>query len=100
MTEHTCMNCRFAVHMDFGYSNYTTEGTTFACAKKAHPDGEFDEFYGEDKRLKYGADCKNFEAGEGVFMDVDHENEAELKPEQLEVLKMHYADPVGGGKVP
>jgi hypothetical protein len=98
MADKTCMNCRFAVHMDFGYSNYTVEGTTFHCAKKAHPDGEFDEFYGEDKRLKYGADCKEFDEGDGVWMDVDSENEADLTPAQREVYEMHDSDPVGGSR--
>lgn len=96
MTDKTCLNCRFAIHEDFGYSNYTTEGTTFHCAKKAHPDGEFDEFYGEDKRLKYGADCKAFEEGDGVSMDVDHENESDLTPAEMEVWKMYLRDDVGG----
>lgn len=96
MTDRTCMDCRFAVHADFGYSNYTTEGTTFSCAKKLHPDGEFDQFYGEDKRLKYGADCNGFEKGEGVFMDVDHENESDLTPEQMDIWKMHLHGPVEG----
>lgn len=87
-----CMTCRFACHMDFGYSNYTTEGTTFACAKKLHPEGEFDEFYGEDKRLQYGAECEGYERGYGISMDVDHENKADLTPEQREVWTMNCND--------
>lgn len=83
--DRNCGNCKFAVHEDFGYSNYTTEGTTFHCGKKLHPDGEFDEFYGEDKRLKFAEQCQGFEAGEGVVMDVEHENEADLTPEQREL---------------
>lgn len=84
MTEKTpnCRDCKFAVHMDYGYSNYTTEGTDFACGLKKHPDGQFDEFYGDDKRLKFAEQCECFEAGEGVWMDVDRENEADLTPEQ------------------
>jgi hypothetical protein len=93
--ERTCMNCRFAVHVDFGWSNYTVEGATFHCAKKAHPDGEFDEFYGEDKRLKFAAECPSFEAGSGVSMDVDRENEPDLTPEELEVWKMYLHGAVG-----
>ena len=89
MTDRTCMDCRFACHIDHGYSNYTVQGTTFSCAKKAHPDGEFDEFYSKDKRLEYAAKCSDFEAGEGVFMDVDQMNEPDLKPEQLEIYKMY-----------
>lgn len=78
----SCRNCKFAVHIDYGYSNYTVEGTTFYCGKKLHPDGEFDEFYGEDKRLKFAETCPSFEEGDGVTMDVDHENKADLTPEQ------------------
>lgn len=87
--ERSCQDCRFACHMDYGYSNYTTEGTTFHCAKKLHPNGEFDEFYGEDKRLKYAAECPGFEAGDGVSMDVDGENETTFTPEQREVYEMY-----------
>lgn len=93
MTDRTCMDCRFAVHEDFGYSNYTVEGTTFHCAKKLHPDGEFDEFYATDKRLKHAAKCDAFEEGEGVWMDVDREQEAELTPAQREVYEMHIGAP-------
>ncbi len=94
MTDKTCMNCRFAVHEDFGYSNYTVEGTTFHCAKKLHPDGEFDEFYGGDKRLNYAAECAGFEEGAGVSMDVDHEGEADLTPAEKEVWDMYLRDDV------
>jgi hypothetical protein len=87
MSKLSCQQCRFACHFDFGYSNWTVEGTTFECAKKLHPDGKFDEFYGEDKRLKYAAECSGFEEGEGIYMDV--ECETELSPSQREVYAMH-----------
>ena len=51
----TCEGCKFGCLFDFGYSNYTVEGTEFFCAKSLHPDGHFDRFYGEDKRLEYAA---------------------------------------------
>jgi hypothetical protein len=96
MSDQTCMNCRFSVHEDFGYSNYTTEGTTFHCAKKLHPDGEFDEFYATDKRLNYAAQCAGFEEGNGVSMDVEQELVAELTPAEKEVWEMYLSDDVGG----
>ena len=46
-----CTSCKFAVLEDYGYSNYTTEGTNFRCGVGKHPDGEFDAFYGEEKNL-------------------------------------------------
>lgn len=62
--EKNCLNCRFAVHEDFGYSNYTVEGTTFHCGKRLHPD---------------------------VWIDVDHENEAHLTPEQRQLYDAAFA---------
>ncbi len=72
----TCDGCKWALHQDFGYSNYTTEGTTFSCLKDLHPEKEgFDEFYGEDKRLEFAQQCPGYVAGEGTYVDCDREQE-------------------------
>lgn len=71
----TCRDCRWHMWEDFGYSNYTTEGSYFHCLKKLHPEDGFDEFYGEDKRLDFAQSCQSFEAGEGVQLDCDREEE-------------------------
>lgn len=76
----TCNSCKYAIFKDYGYSNYTTEGTQFYCAKNLHPADGFDRFYGEDKRLDYAAKCGGFECGDSIEMDVD--GEVELTPEQ------------------
>ena len=34
----TCLDCRFAVEEDYGYSNYTVEGTDVHCLKKLNSD--------------------------------------------------------------
>ncbi len=81
----TCIDCKFAVFQDYGYSNYTTEGTTFECRKSAHPDGNFDRFYGKDERLAYAGKCPQFSEGASIEMDCDGENEANLTPEQKEI---------------
>lgn len=70
----SCMECKYRLSEDFGYSNYTVEGTTFNCLKKAHPEMPFDEFYGEDKRLAYAEQCGSFAAGTGVYIDCDRED--------------------------
>ena len=70
----SCMDCKFRLARDEGYSNYTVEGTTFFCLLKKHPDMPFDEFYGEDKRLAYAKQCDRFVKGESVWIDVDHDN--------------------------
>lgn len=56
----TCAECRWALHQDFGYSNYTVEGTAFHCLKKLHPDAPFDEFYSRDKRLEFARKCSSY----------------------------------------
>ncbi len=78
MPERSCSNCYFAVFVDYGYSNYTVEGTTFKCASGKHPEGSFDRFYGEDKRLAYGSKCDGYAAGEPIEMDVDRQNKSGL----------------------
>lgn len=80
-----CQQCKYCCLFDFGYSNYTTEGTEFFCAKKAHPAGHFDNWYGEDKRFEFVMDCPAFIAGAKIEMDVDHENISKLTPEQKEI---------------
>jgi hypothetical protein len=82
------MICKFAIHEDFGYSNYTVEGTTFHCAKKLNPNGEFDEFYGSDKRMEYAKECEGFEEGEGPKIDVDREDIDSLTDEQKAIYEM------------
>lgn len=85
-----CTDCKFSVLEDHGYSNYTVEGTTFSCGIDEHPDGEFDRFYGEEPKLEFAEKCSKFEAGDGIEMDVDHENERELSPEQKDILDGTY----------
>lgn len=88
-----CNECRFAVLKDYGYSNYTIEGTYFRCAKRLHPAGCFDQFYGEDPRLDYGKECAEFGAGEPVEMDVDEEKLPLLSPEHRAIWDMDQAAP-------
>ncbi|TXH11952.1 MAG: hypothetical protein E6R03_13830 [Hyphomicrobiaceae bacterium] len=80
-----CNGCKFAVFADTGYSNYTVEGTDFLCGRKLHPDGRFDKWYGEDKRLEFAQHCTGFEPGDPIEMDVDCENLDDLSEEQTEI---------------
>ena len=66
-----CGECVHALFLDHGYSNYTTEGTTFSCKIKAHPDGEFDQFYGEEAKLQFANVCPQFSPGESEAHQVD-----------------------------
>jgi hypothetical protein len=72
--KRTCEGCKFALLEDYGYSNYTVEGTTVHCLKRLHPDREgFDRWYGEDGRLLFAERCPGFVAGEPVEVDVEQE---------------------------
>jgi hypothetical protein len=71
----SCTGCKWALHDDYGYSNYTTEGTYFHCLKKLHPEDGFDEFYGEDKRMDFAQECPGYQAGEGTALDCDRQEE-------------------------
>lgn len=72
----TCEKCNFCLLNDFGYSNYTTEGTTVVCLKDKQDD--FDRWYGEDSRLNFAETCPSYDEGEAFYMDVDQENTNEL----------------------
>lgn len=59
-----CDKCVHALLVDHGYSNWTVEGTDFICKVGLHPDGTFDRWYGDDKRLWYASDCASYAEGE------------------------------------
>lgn len=69
-----CDSCKWAMLVDEGYSNYTVMGTSFTCLLGVHPEGTFDEFYGEDKRLDYAERCYQFAEGEATHLDVDRQD--------------------------
>ena len=54
----SCETCRFCLLEDYGWSNYTTEGTTVLCLKRLHPEKEgFDHRDGEDVRFNFAEKC-------------------------------------------
>ena len=78
-----CSECDYAICADYGYSNYTVEGTTVYCSLKLNPHGEFDQWYGEDFRGKYAESCDEYSNTEGPsFVDCDRED-----------VRGEYADP-------
>lgn len=62
---------------DFGYSNYTVEGTTVECLLGKLPEAPFDRWYGEDERLAFAEQCKAFNLGDPVEIDCDREYDIE-----------------------
>lgn len=78
----SCSGCVNAFFEDYGYSNYTVEGTTFSCVLGKHPDGSFDRFYGNEPRLAFAAKCNGFVAGEPVELDCEGENYNEMSADE------------------
>jgi len=89
MEGNSCRECRFAIFQDYGYSNYTVEGTELHCAQHAVPD--FEVTFEDDKKLFEAAtSCGKFEAGKALNLDVEGEEEREsLSPDQKAVLEMY-----------
>jgi hypothetical protein len=78
-----CDDCKYAVIEDYGYSNYTVEGTTVSCGKRVFE--PFDNFYGEAPEYKQEAilNCTQHAPGGPIYMDVD--GETTLTPEEQEI---------------
>lgn len=68
-----CDDCFWGLLEDEGYSNYTVENTTFTCILGKNPNGTFDRFYGEDKRLDFASQCPSFFPFPPLHIDVDRE---------------------------
>jgi hypothetical protein len=84
----------FAFMVDYGYSNYTTEGTYFYCGLNKHPNGPFDRGWKSDPRLSYALDCEYFAGGKPVEMDVERDNahEQSMNPAQLILWRSYVRD--------
>lgn len=89
----TCNECRFAIFKDYGYSNYTVEGTEFFCAIKAHPADGFDRWFGGDQRLWFAAECGSFSPGEAIGLDVEGEDYDDLTDEQKAIYEAWDGEP-------
>jgi len=88
-----CSECRYAVLVDYGYSNYTVEGTNLYCAKKLHPNDGFDHWYGENKEVRFAENCSGYVSGAPVQVDVDHEAFNDMPGEELEIYQMVFGKP-------
>lgn len=82
--QRSCCNCKFFIAQDYGYSNYTVEGTNYDCLLE-----DFNGF-----RPKYGSEnaaiCPNFSKGEYWHIDVEGD---EKRPSD-EWIKAEYRNVV------
>jgi hypothetical protein len=58
---------------DYGYSNYTVEGTNADCYLNLNPKFPVDNWYGEAEAHNFAKECSRYSKGEPVSLDVDHE---------------------------
>lgn len=80
MTEKVCTNCIFCKIQDYGYSNYTVEGSTGSCLFNLVPEFENTSYPDEQqaKLLENVKDiaekCPHFTEGTGLYFDCDGED--------------------------
>ena len=82
-----CSDCKHSVLVDYGYSNYTVEGTNVYCIKKLHPNPGFDNWYGENKdEGKFAEGCSGYDEGQGILIDCERDALCHLTDEQRKIL--------------
>ena len=69
-----CNSCKYAIELDYGYSNYTVEGTTIDCLLHLNPKFPEDRFYGLEPCLLFANECKSFSKGYPVGVDCEQED--------------------------
>ena len=86
-----CVECKFCVLKDYGYSNYTVEGTNADCFLDMNPDFPVDNYYGETPEHDFANVCPRFKVGEPIYIDCDHEQGHMLNyvddPEVREIIE-------------
>lgn len=84
-----CSNCKFCVEADHGYSNYTVEGTNVYCGSPLKEIRKkfvsFDRFYGKASEYSQGENCKSFEEGSPVGVDVENDYIKDFSDEEREI---------------
>jgi len=76
-----CNTCKFCVLRDYGYSNWTVEGTSQECGKQLFE--PFDRFYGKaPENAKIPCPCPQYTTGTPIELDVDGELWDDLSDEE------------------
>lgn len=72
--EKSCDRCKYCLQQDYGWSNWTVEGTNTSCLLGLNPKFPDDRWYGKAESLKFAEKCEKFYAGEPVEVDCDMEH--------------------------
>ena len=68
-----CNECKFCVLEDYGYSNYTVEGTNADCFLNLNAGFPTDNWYGDAEAHDFANVCPRFVKGDPIEIDVDHD---------------------------
>jgi hypothetical protein len=69
-----CNECKWCVLEDYGYSNYTVEGTNAECLLDMNPAFPVDMGWGLTEEIDFANVCPRFKEGAPIEVDVDHDN--------------------------
>lgn len=69
-----CADCKFCLLEDYGYSNWTVEGTNANCLLDMNPGFPTDNWYGDAEEHDFANVCPRFKEGEPTHVDVENEN--------------------------
>jgi hypothetical protein len=83
-TEKLCTLCKFCVEEDYGYSNWTMEGTSLDCLyglnnplSGEEAPSSYRKDHGVEAAIRFAEECPVFTEGEGPHRDVERETTAE-----------------------
>lgn len=79
-----CSECRYCVNTDYGYSNYTVEGTSCDCLFNLNPGFPKDRFWGEEPVLDYAEQCPKYSQGSGLYFNVEDDWS---EPDQIDYIE-------------
>ena len=69
-----CDECKFCVLEDYGYSNWTVEGTDARCVLNLNPRFPADHRWGHIPEAEFANECPRYCKGSPVEIDVDQES--------------------------
>lgn len=68
-----CTDCKYCIEEDYGYSNWTVEGTSADCLLSLNPKMPVDRAWNLEPELDFAGQCARFTAGEPVSVDCGQE---------------------------
>lgn len=83
----SCQDCKFCINEDYGYSNYTVEGTISDCLLHLNENYPVDRWYGHRPEHDAAEECERFSEGECVNVDVDREDGALVNYSEYDAVK-------------